>query len=142
MDTKARMHIFIRWSFILDPVGAIEKRSISQSCNFCSKYRVLKFIMPKFSSALPLTPFTSSPIHNSDFTANCSKIGFSRDSGFVVLAHLCLTFPSRPTNHFSKFHFTFFMPNNPGFSSFNHSKSGFALSPFTSVFPKMGKVTP
>lgn len=55
MDTKARMHIFIYWSFILDPVSAIEKRSISQNCNFCSRYQVLN-IMPKFGSALPLTP--------------------------------------------------------------------------------------
>ena len=142
MDTKARMHIFIHWFLNLDPVSPIEKRSISPSCNFCARVSSPK-IMPKFDSALPLNKhLTSSPIHNSDFTANCSKIGFSRDSGFVVLAHLCLTFPSRPTNHFSKFHFTFFMPNNPGFSSFNHSKSGFAWSPFTSVFPKIGKVTP
>ena len=82
------------------------------------------------------------PIYNSLLTVNASIIGFSNASGFVVLAHRLMTFPSFPINHFSKFHLTLFIPNNPGFSFFNHSKSGFAASPFTSVLPMIGKETP
>ena len=77
----------------------------------------------------PLRPY------NSLLIPSCSKIGFSRLSGFVVLAHRPLTFPSFPTSHFSKFHFTRFIPNKPGCSFFNHSKRGFAADPFTSVLP-------
>jgi hypothetical protein len=53
----------------------------------------------------------------------------------VVLAHRPLTFPSLPTSHFSKFHFTRFKPSRPGCSFFSHSKRGFAAEPFTSVLP-------
>jgi hypothetical protein len=44
----------------------------------------------------------------------------------LVLAHLPLTFPSRPIKNFSKFHFTRLRPMRPGFSFLSHSNAGSA----------------
>ena len=105
-------------------------------------------LLAVFSTAIiePFTPLTSiATLYNPAFPLpffNSSKIGDSRLSGFVVLAHLPLTFPSLPTSHFSKFHFTRFRPMRPGASDLSHSKTGSAALPLTSVLPRMGKETP
>ncbi len=70
------------------------------------------------------------------------RIGPSKLSGFVVLAHRFRTCPSFPIKNFSKFHLILFIPISPGFSFFIHSYIGSALSPLTSILPRTGNVTP
>ena len=93
--------------------------------------------------SFPIIRSSSSRRPSHDLLAsNSFIIGASRDSGFVVLAHLPFTVPSLPIKNFSKFHLILFMPMRPGCAAFIHSQTGSALSPLTSVLPSTGKDTP
>ena len=65
----------------------------------------------------------------------------SNDSGVGLLDHLSMTFPSRPINHFSKFHLTVDMPMKYGVSFFNHPNRGSVFEKLTLTLLMTGNVT-
>uniref|UniRef100_A0A7S0P0R2 Uncharacterized protein n=1 Tax=Calcidiscus leptoporus TaxID=127549 RepID=A0A7S0P0R2_9EUKA len=65
----------------------------------------------------------------------------SIEDGDEVGGYLFTALPSTSTRNFAKFHLMS-RPRSSPCSSFKYLKSGCVLGPFTSIFPKMGKVMP